>query len=427
MDASQITGSANNTQLNTWMDTSGSSNHAIRQSGSSAGFPKFIANGIGGKPVVRFSSSSQEAGDFLKFSRISDIRTVFWVLKENSGLNDSRFLLGDDVSYDFHRGAANGPLWTTDYTHQNIRDGVTRLMGNTINGSSTSLPSESFQLVSLVTTGNVQANQICQDRMSHGSWQGDIAEILIYNRALTGTEQVRVGTYLANKYQLATSYPTTATSTVPAAVAAVADSTGKVRVTWARVAGAASYNVWTRNTQTSAERVISNDTSPCEITGLTAGTRYEFRVSAVYQSAVSGSYSSLVSATPNTGGGYATWASVPNHGFTTANNGPMDDPDRDGMCNLMEFALGGSPLASSTALLPALNKVGDGWVFEYSRSDLSQFTTQIVEYSTDLIQWTQIEILASSSSGVAIQDSRVRVSIPRVVGKTTFARLKVSQ
>ena len=206
MDASKITGTTDGAQLDTWVDTSGAANNAVRQSGSSAGYPKYVASAVNDKPVVRFNSGNA-TGDYFKFTRISNIQTVFWVLKENAGLSDGRFLLGDDTTSQFHRKSANGSIWDSAYTDSKIQNGSTKLMGEVINGTSTSLPSGSFQLVSLVTTGNVQANQICQDREgSHGSWQGDIAEILIYNRALTGPEERQVGSYLSTKYALPTAY-----------------------------------------------------------------------------------------------------------------------------------------------------------------------------------------------------------------------------
>ena len=208
VDASQLTGVTQSNVVSTWTDTSDAANHAVRQSGSSAGYPMYVTNVLNGKPVVRFNSGNANTGDYFKFPRITAIRTVFWVLKENAGLSDCHFLLGDDSSYDFHREYTinNGPLWNATYASGNITGGTTKLMGNVINGTTTSLPSGSFQVVSLVTVGNVQANQICQDRTSHGSWQGDIAEILIYDRALTTNEENQVGYYLGTKYGLTTTY-----------------------------------------------------------------------------------------------------------------------------------------------------------------------------------------------------------------------------
>jgi autotransporter-associated beta strand protein len=344
MDASQISGVVDGAQLDTWFDSSGSSNNAIRQSESSSGYPKYIASGLNGLPVVRFNSGNSSAGDYLKFTKISTIRNVFWVIKENAGLSDGHFLLGGSDSYDFHRGVTpNGTLWNNFHAAVNIKTGITRLMGETINGTTSALPAGSFQLVSLGTSGNVSADQICQDRVYHGSWQGDIAEILIYDRALTVTEEAQVGTYLATKYGLTTSYPSSSTTLAA----------------------------------------------------------------------------------------FKTWASNPSQGLTQdTNNGPMDDPDRDGISNLLEFTLGGAPMTHSRAILPVLTKANSSWIFSYARSDLSLGnTTQIVEYSNDLQQWTPITINATSGNGVSITagspSDTVSVTIPATAGKPTFARLKV--
>ena len=206
MDASQIANGTNGLQLGTWFDTSGLANNAVRQGGSSAGYPQYVTNVVNGLPVVRFNSANNNKGDYFQFTRITTIRTVFWVVKATA---DGKFLLGDNSSYDFHRGYDGtylNKIWDSRYAHANIQNGTTKLMGTAVDGTATVLPSGSFQLVSVVTTGNVNANQINQDRTYTGSWQGDIAEILIYNRALTAFEENQVGYYLANKYALTTTY-----------------------------------------------------------------------------------------------------------------------------------------------------------------------------------------------------------------------------
>ena len=297
MDAAQITGTASGAQLNTWSDASGLANHAIRQSGSSTGYPQYVSGVVNGQPVVRFNSGNANTGDYFKFNRISTIRSVFWVVKENTGASDTHFLLGDDSSYQFHRGTVNGPLWDSGYADANIKNGTTKLMGNAINGTSTSLPSGSFQLISLVTTGNVTANQITQDRVYHGSWQGDIAEVLIYDRALTGAEELQVGGYLSAKYALSTTYPPLNPPAAPTGVAAAPASSGVISMSWSPAIGADGYNVWVRNTVTSVVQVLPAPASPFNVTGLTNGTSYEFKVSASNVAGTS-AYSSLVTATP---------------------------------------------------------------------------------------------------------------------------------
>jgi len=71
-----------------------------------------------------------------------------------------------------------------------------------VDGTKTKIPANEFKIISLTTTGNVQASQLCQDRIYHGSWQGDIAEVIIYTKVLTPSEELLVGQYLAAKYNL---------------------------------------------------------------------------------------------------------------------------------------------------------------------------------------------------------------------------------
>ncbi len=297
MDASQITGTANGTQLNTWTDSSGLANNAVRQGGSSAGYPQYVTGALNGQPVVRFQSGGGNTGDYFQFTRISTIRTVFWVFKDTS--SGSRFLLGDDSTYQFHRGYGGnaGKLWDSTYASGSITGGTTKLMGNVINGATTSLPS-GFQLVSLVTTGNVQANQICQDRIYNGSWQGDIAEILIYNRALSGAEELQVGTYLSAKYALTTTYPALPAPAAPTGVVATPVSSGAVSVSWPAVPFAATYNVSYTPTLGGTEQIVSGVSGlSYTVTGLTNTVSYDIKVSATNTAGTS-VYSTTVMATP---------------------------------------------------------------------------------------------------------------------------------
>src|SRR4030095_8142153 len=102
-----------------------------------------------GRPVVRFDG----ADDVLPFkSRLTTIRTVFWVVREDPAApNGYRFLLGDALGYDFHSGAAH-ELWS-GYTNPAITGGETRINGVAVNGITTNRPS-SLSVVSLVTTAH---------------------------------------------------------------------------------------------------------------------------------------------------------------------------------------------------------------------------------------------------------------------------------
>ena len=130
---------------------------------------------------------------------------------------------------------------------------------------------------------------------------------------------------------------------------------------------------------------------------------------------------------------FDAWAANPGQGLTVGvNNGPLDDPDRDGISNLLEFALGGAPMVSSRTILPTLTSNGNNWLFEYNRSDLSisPATTQVVEYGSDLAGWTMVTIPTTTAGIVTITGSgpshHVTVTISSLVAKG-FVRLKVTK
>jgi hypothetical protein len=197
LDASQLTGLADGATVATWADMSGNSRHAAA-TGSAA---TYQTNALNGQPVVRFNADGNAS---FNFREDAAIRTVFWVVKNtNPG---PHFLLGHSGAWDFHAGSTT--MWDAGDANVNIRNGTTKLMGTAVNGITTSLPSTSYSLLSLVTTGNVKANQLSADRtgVNPRSWAGDMAEVLIYDRPLSSAEELAVGAYLANKYALATEY-----------------------------------------------------------------------------------------------------------------------------------------------------------------------------------------------------------------------------
>ncbi|NQU22193.1 MAG: hypothetical protein HQ567_12995, partial [Candidatus Nealsonbacteria bacterium] len=197
LDAGNINGNgtspANGASVGTWGDLSGSNNNATGH-----GEVHYVDTGL--NPVVRFDGNN----DYFSFPEITDIRTAFWVLKEDADApTDFRPLLGhsdgEDVSH-FHRGV-DKTFWATAWGASEIVDGVTQLNGEVIDGTTTQVPTE-LSVVSLQTTGGVPADYIGRDRDGWASrcWDGDYAEILVYNTVLTGQEVADVNGYLTRKY-----------------------------------------------------------------------------------------------------------------------------------------------------------------------------------------------------------------------------------
>lgn len=125
---------------------------------------------------------------------------------------------------------------------------------------------------------------------------------------------------------------------------------------------------------------------------------------------------------------YAAWASA--QGLSAGvNDGATQDPDADGVANLVEFALGGNPLSAASAPAPTVARSGSNLAFTYDvkTAAAAQFTVT-AETSTDLAAWTAA---VHGSGGVTIATTPLDASTNRVVvtipasGARAFARLRV--
>jgi autotransporter-associated beta strand protein len=105
---------------------------------------------------------------------------------------------------------------------------------------------------------------------------------------------------------------------------------------------------------------------------------------------------------------------------------PGADPDGDGITNLMEFVLGGSPVVSSQSIQPTLATVGSDLVLSYTRSDESEsVTTQVGQWSTDLSSWTNITPVLINENDASADDMSITVPNSNAVNGKMFLRLSV--
>jgi autotransporter-associated beta strand protein len=107
---------------------------------------------------------------------------------------------------------------------------------------------------------------------------------------------------------------------------------------------------------------------------------------------------------------------------------PTADPDRDGITNLMEYALdGGDPVVPSLSILPTLASVGDNLVLSYTRNDESEAdTTQVGQWTTDLTIWNDVTPVVVNENGALADDMTVTVPKSNAVNGKLFLRLKVT-
>ena len=206
----------------------------------------------------------------------------------------------------------------------------------------------------------------------------------------------------------------------------------QVALLWTAAAGATGYNIKRSSISNSSYTVIGTTAGATSYTDstVTNGTTYYYLVSASNTAGESAD-SNQASATPNSA--YNAWASDPAQGLTAGSDGPLNDPDHDGISNLLEFVLGGAPMVPSpNSILPKLTRTGGSWFYEYDRSDLSQppATIQEVEYGNNLTGWTSITIPLLGAGPVTITpgnpSDHVKVTLP-ALGTNGFVRLKVTK
>ena len=137
---------------------------------------------------------------------------------------------------------------------------------------------------------------------------------------------------------------------------------------------------------------------------------------------ITGSGSIRVGAGPQ---GYDTWASA--YPFEVGvNDGADQDPDGDGIANLLEYVLGGIPVgpeASNTSILPAQALTTDDLTLTFRRSDASETDVTLkVQWSADMSTWHDFATIGPVSSLPAVnvtEDSpsgdidTVVVSVPK--------------
>lgn len=90
---------------------------------------------------------------------------------------------------------------------------------------------------------------------------------------------------------------------------------------------------------------------------------------------------------PQSGLTYEAWRSA-QFGAEVLNTGPLEDFDRDGFANLLEFALGWNPRESGGSLVPVIE---DGMLtLTFQRDPSASGLTVRVEISQDLASWTAV-------------------------------------
>lgn len=195
--------SSNDESVGCFKDKSGNDNHATNATGSNQ--PIYKTTNFNSKPSLYFDGVTDR---FLNFTRFTNIRTVVWVLKEDSSNpGNTAFLLGDPngSTAHFHRASTSGPIFHASSSSANVRGGTLKVDTITVDGTTTNMPDDE-SVISLVTSGNVTASSFSRDRTSccgNRTWGGSLAELIIFNRALNSTEISNIEASLNAKWGIA--------------------------------------------------------------------------------------------------------------------------------------------------------------------------------------------------------------------------------
>jgi hypothetical protein len=284
-DATRIQGVTNGGQVAVWVNSANPGTYDLTLSGGSPTYRAAVTN-LGGRPAVEFAAGGD---DWFGFSEISTIRTVFWVIHDSYATSGAQLLLGHSSAKDFYSGG--NQFWGLGTASEAVKCGITQVNGISVDGTTVNRPTTPA-LVSLVTTANAKANQLSQDRASAGSgWEGKMAEVLIYDKALSQEDREAVGSYLAAKYRLTTSYPSAPSdsgviinvgaseiatgSAVLNGVLDAHDGAYAVTAYWGTTDGGTNPVAWTTSCYVGSFTNVGTDVS-CSVSGLAAGHDYYY-------------------------------------------------------------------------------------------------------------------------------------------------------
>lgn len=182
-------------------DKSGNSNHGKQ---TTEGYrPVYKTNIQNSKSIARFASDNI---DFT--SRLTTIRTAYFVFSDADTGNDAnRFLLGD-TTYSWHRaytssdGIRNYFDSTYNYASVYVREGTVHRNGTSVSPVADA-PLATIHITAVTTTGNLPANKFQGDRANtHRYWIGDVAEIILYSGAHDDATRQMVENYANSKWSL---------------------------------------------------------------------------------------------------------------------------------------------------------------------------------------------------------------------------------
>lgn len=179
------------------------------------------------------------------------------------------------------------------------------------------------------------------------------------------------------------------------------------------------------------------------VTEINPATTFPY-VIAIYSGTLSGTFATVTPGytvdygtgnnsqiTLSQGTAFDAWAALKGlDGTPGKEKGLNDDPDGDGVDNVIEFVLDNDPLSGTNANPPTIAASGSDLVFSYKRRDDSEYLNPFVEFDADLAApWAVAVDPGNATIAVAENGSNpdlVTVTIPKGANARLFARVSVT-
>ena len=200
-DTSTITGTPTVTE---WRDKSGNGYHmnTLQPNGAYTSVYPVIGTTINGLNTVFFSAYA----GLTQAVTLSGVKNFYWVgriSRSGTSIGSCYNMLGHNSFYDWHGGNYGTGLYLNSFAE----NGIENATPVSIYGGNTAVVNTTFKLLQLPTDGTVNIisaagitedattryQGICYDRDNQQTgWVGDVAEAIVFNRALTTAQHQQV-------------------------------------------------------------------------------------------------------------------------------------------------------------------------------------------------------------------------------------------
>lgn len=206
----------------TWKDLSSTSNSPTQPSAGSR--PTLVSSAINGHPAIEFNGSTQFLQFGSGFNSFSSGASIFIVTKPTAVTANARL-------FDFGNGATDNNFYLSQPNNTDFSFYVYSNSSPTSVTATSAVTLNQYQVLEAVHTGSTTAslfttgtlktqgsvaniatttrsgNFLGRDYAGSLFFQGQIAEVIIYNKALTAQERKGVESYLFSRYAIAVSSP----------------------------------------------------------------------------------------------------------------------------------------------------------------------------------------------------------------------------